>query len=50
VTFAVGAPLALTMLGFFFMKETPLFLLSRRKFRRFKKVIRYTAKVNKKGK
>lgn len=35
-------------LGFFTIQKTPLFLLSRRKFKEFKKVMKYTAKLNKK--
>jgi hypothetical protein len=46
ISWCIGAPLIVSCVLFLFIKESPLFLLSRRKFKQFKKVIKYTAKVN----
>ena len=48
ISLAVGIPTACSMVGFFWLKETPLFLLSKRKFKRFRKVLLHVAKLNKK--
>ena len=46
LVFITSTPMLISCLLLFFVEETPLFLLSRRKFKEFKKLIRKLAKIN----
>ena len=48
IEFIVGIPCAIFLVLFIFIKESPLYLLSRKKFKEFKALMRYVADVNKK--
>ena len=48
ITITVTIPLVCALVGFIWLRETPLYLLSRRKFKEFERVIAYIAHLNKK--